>query len=183
MARVPSLEVEDLAPEDRELLKSGINFHKALVNSPAARRASAPLGKFIRWESAIDARLRELAILQVGYLARSAYEWSHHIEIGYRFGVTDADIEALVAETEGAPSGLDELTRLVLRGAREMTRDLAMAEATFEALKPRLGVTALVDLCLVIAQYNSVVRLLATLQIDVEPAYRGHLERHPLPEP
>ena len=43
------------------------------------------------------ARLRELAILQVGWLARSAYEWSHHVKIGYDFGVTDADIARIIA--------------------------------------------------------------------------------------
>jgi len=66
MARVPYLEVEDLAPEYRPLLKRSINYHKALVNSPLARKASAPLGQFIRYESNVDPRLRELAILQVG---------------------------------------------------------------------------------------------------------------------
>lgn len=181
MARVPYLEVEDLEPQYQPLLKSGINFHKAFVNSPEARKASAPLGKFIRWESAVDPRLRELAILQVGYLARSAYEWSHHIKIGYGFGVTDADIRALVDETEGRSSDLDPLTAAVLRGAREMTQNLGMSDDTFRYLEGKMPLNGLIDLCLVIAQYNSVVRMLATLQIDVEPAYQQYLEKHPLP--
>lgn len=181
MARVPYLDEADLAPEDRPLIASGIAFHRAMVNSPGARRAAAPLGRYIRHESPLDPRLRELAILQVGYLSRSAYEWSHHIKIGHAFGVSDADIEGLVAETEGRPSGLDPLTCHILRGAREMTRDLAMTDATWHALADALPRAHLVDLCLVIAQYNSVVRLLATLQIDVEPDYHRYLDRHPLP--
>ena len=182
MARVPYLEIDDLEPQYRPLLKSGINFHKALVNSPEARKASAPLGHFIRWESSVDPRLRELAVLQVGYLARSAYEWSHHIKIGYEFGVTDEDISAIAAETAGRSTDLDPLAAAVLRGAREMTQDLAMSDETFEFLRGRMTVASLIDLCLVIAQYNSVVRLLATLRIDVEPEYEQYLHRHPLPE-
>lgn len=181
MARVPYLEVEDLAPEHRPLLKRGINYHKALVNSPFARKASAPLGQFIRFESSVNPRLRELAILQVGYLARSAYEWSHHIKIGYDFGVSDDDIVGLIAETEGRPSGLDPLTIAVLRSAREMTQELAMSDKTFAFLKGQMALPSLIDLCLVIAHYNSVVRLLATLQIDVEPDYQQYLDRYPLP--
>ncbi|MDQ3286920.1 MAG: carboxymuconolactone decarboxylase family protein, partial [Pseudomonadota bacterium] len=68
----------------------------------------------------MDARLRELAILQVGWLARSPYEWSHHIKIGQDFGVTDADIEALVAESRGEATALEPLARLVLQAAREI---------------------------------------------------------------
>lgn len=181
MARVPYVTAEDLPEEYRPLLRP-INYHRALMNSPQARRASAPLGRFIRFESSVDPRLRELAILQVGYLARSAYEWSHHIKIGYEFGVTDADIHGLIAETQGRPSGLDALTAAVLRGAREMTLDLAMSDETFAALKAALPLPALIDLSLVIAQYNSVVRLLATLQVDVEPEYQPYLDRFPLPQ-
>jgi alkylhydroperoxidase family enzyme len=181
MARVPYLEVEDLEPEHRILLKRGINLDKALVNSPHARHASKPLGHYIRWVSPLDPRLREMAILQVGYLARSPYEWSHHIKIGYGFGVTDDDIIALIAETEGKRTALSPLTATVLRAAREMTNELAMRPETFAFLKGQMPIDHLVDLTLVIAQYNSVVRILATLEIDVEPDYQPYLDRHPLP--
>jgi alkylhydroperoxidase family enzyme len=141
------------------------------------------VGRYIRWESPLDPRLRELAILQVGWLARSPYEWSHHVKIGYDFGVTDADIADLIAESEGRESGLDPLAVLVLRGAREMTQSLAMTDETYGALEAALPRAHLVDLCLVIAFYNSVVRMLATLQIDVEPEYQPYLDRYPLPAP
>ena len=38
-----------------------------------------------------------------------------------------------------------------------------------------------IDLTLAISFYNAVVRLLATLQIDVEPEYQQYLQEHPLP--
>jgi alkylhydroperoxidase family enzyme len=40
----------------------------------------------------------------------------------------------------------------------------------------------IVDLTMVIAFYNGVVRLLGALEIDVEPEYAPELEKHPLPE-
>jgi alkylhydroperoxidase family enzyme len=182
MARVPYLDKNDLSPDDHDLLKRPIALFKALVNSPGGARAFSGMGKYIRFDSKLDPRLREMAILQVGYLTRTPYEWSHHVKIGYGFGVTDADIAALIAETEGRPTDLPDLDRTVLLAAREMTGPgLAMTDATFARLKAAMETEHLVDLTLVIAFYNAVVRVLGTLRIDVEPEYQTYLDRYPLP--
>jgi alkylhydroperoxidase family enzyme len=181
MARVPYLEQSDLPPEHRDLLARPIALNRAMANNPAASRAMTGLAMYIRRNSKLDPRLRELAIIQVGYLTKQPYEYSHHVKIGREFGVTDDDIRAIAVETEGRASKLDPLSRTVLRAAREMTRDLAMSDATFAALERELGREHLIDLALAIAFYNGVVRMLGTLQIDVEPEYQKYLEEHPLP--
>ena len=116
MARLPYLARADLKPEDQELLNRDINLYRVLAHSPDALRAFSGLGYFIRRKSRLEPRLREMAILQVGYLERSAYEYSHHIEIGRHFGVSDDDIRAIAAETERRPTDLDPLAKAVLRG-------------------------------------------------------------------
>lgn len=181
MARVPYLGTEDLAPSDQDLLSRPIALNRALVNSPEAARAFGRVGSFIRYKSKLDPRLRELAILQVGYLARSPYEWSHHIKIGYDFGVSDEDIRGLIDDSEGRASRLEPLARLVLAAAREMTRQGAMSPASWEALQQQLGNELMVDLTLTVSFYCAVVRVLATLQIDVEPDYQPYLDKYPLP--
>jgi alkylhydroperoxidase family enzyme len=182
MARLPYIEKSQLPPEQQDLMKREIALYKQLIHSPNALRAFQGLGYFIRHGSKLDARLRELAILQVGYLARSPYEWSHHIKIGYDFGVTDADIKALIDDTEGRPVKLDPMVSLVLKGAREMTNAGQMSADTFAALKAELPNEHLVDLVVTIGFYNAVVRVLASLEIDVEPDYQKYLDKHPLPK-
>lgn len=181
MARVPYLEKSDLPPEHQDVLTRPIALNRAMANSPNAARAMGVLATYIRHKSKLDTRLRELAILQVGYLARSPYEWSHHVKLGREFGASDDDIRAIGEETAGKPTRLDSLTRTVLRAAREMTNGLAMSDATFAELEKALGREQVIDLTLAIAFYNGVVRLLGTLQIDVEPEYQRYLEEHPLP--
>ncbi|MDQ2804414.1 MAG: carboxymuconolactone decarboxylase family protein [Pseudomonadota bacterium] len=181
MARVPYREPAELAPEDRDLLKPPLAQFKALASSPKALRAFLGLGRFIRSGSRLDPRLKELAILQVGYMARAPYEWAHHLKIGRDFGVSDSDIAGLMAETEGRPSGLDEPACLVLRAAREITAEGAASEATFAALAGHLDSERLIDLVVTIGFYNAVVRVLATLQIDVEEDYIPYLRQFPLP--
>ena len=182
MARLPYLDMADLAAENRDLLSRNINLYRALAHSPNGLRSFSTLGKFIRHQSRLDPRLRELAILQVGYLTRSPYEYSHHIKIGRDFGVTDDDIRALVDETAGRTTALDPLAKSVLRAAREMTTDMAVSDDTIVALRQELDNECLTDLVVTIAFYNGVVRLLATMQIDVEPDYLHHLDEFPLPK-
>jgi len=181
MARVPSLGPEEVAPEHRDLLARPIALHKALINSPGALRAFSALGQYIRHGSRLDPRLRELAILQVGYLARAPYEWSHHIKIGHDFGVTDDDIRALIAETEGRRSALAPLARSVLLAAREITEAGAVTAATYATLAASLDAELLVDLIVTISFYCGVVRVLGSLQIEVEDEYMPYLRQFPLP--
>ena len=183
MARLPYLDKSDLAPEHQDLLARNINLFRLIVHSPGGARAFSGLGQYIRFGSKLDPRLREMAILQVGYLTRSVYEYTHHIKIGRDFGVSDDDIRAIAAETAGKPTALDAPTKAVLRAAREMTEGLAASEETFAELRKALDAERLTDLVLIIAFYNAVVRFLGTMQIDNEPQYQRLLAEFPLPAP
>jgi alkylhydroperoxidase family enzyme len=181
MARLPYLEAEQIAPEYRDLLKRNTNLHKLLVNSPDMARVFSGMGSYIRFKSKLDPRLRELAILQVGWMEKSEYEFTHHVKIGKEFGVTDDDIEGMIAETEGKSSKLEPLAKAILRGAREMVLDLAMSDATFTEIQQELSHEHMTDLVLTIAFYCAVVRVLATMKIDNEPYYKEVLKQYPIP--
>ncbi|MGK7867180.1 carboxymuconolactone decarboxylase family protein [Falsiroseomonas sp. E2-1-a20] len=180
MARLPYLDPADLAPEDRPLLVRPVNLYRAMVNSPGMTRAFLGLAHHIRHTSVLDGRLRELAILQMGWTARSPYEWSHHVAISRDFGVTDADIAAIAVESRGEASSLEPAARVVLRAAREMAAGDLSAEG-FAALEEHLDAVSVTDLLVIIAFYAGVVRFLAAARIDVEPEYQRHLDQFPLP--
>lgn len=181
MALVPYVDAADLPEQDRSLLARPINLFRALANSPDALRHFSGLGSWIRYGCELDPRLRELAILQVGYLTASPYEWSHHVKIGRDFGVSDKDITSLVAATRSEPHGFGELDSAVLSAARELTTDQRVADSTWTTLGKHLDDGRRVDLVVVASFYNAVVRILGGLQVDVEPDYQGYLEQFPLP--
>lgn len=115
MARLPYLGEKDLAGDDKDIVKRGMNLHRILAHSlVVARRYSGP-GRYKRFERALDPRLRELAILQVGYLAKSPNDYSHHLRLGREVGVTDDDVKAIEDATTGNDSGPPDLDRAVLR--------------------------------------------------------------------
>jgi alkylhydroperoxidase family enzyme len=180
MARLKYLGREELLPEHQDLIPD-INLSRLLVHSPNAARASRGTAMYIRNGSKLDPKLREMAIIQVGYVARSAYEYAHHIEIGLTAGLSDADIRAIADETAGRPTALDPLTRAALQAARDLTRDIRLSDETFALLHAQLDNERLIDLFYAISIYNSVVRLLAALEVDLEDDYRQYLEKFPLP--
>ncbi len=181
MARIRIRTRADLPAEDQDLLARDITLYRVLSNNPTAMRAFSGLGQYIRHKSILDARLRELAILQVGWVSRAPYEWSHHIKIGYDFGVTDEDIRALIAETAGEATGLDHAAKLVLRAAREAAAGPGVAADTYDALANILDEPRMVDLVVTIAFYCGVVRLLSSFEVDVEPEYQPYLDKYPFP--
>lgn len=180
MARLPYLDKSDLAAENQDLLKREITLFKCMVHSPNAARAFQGLGGFIRHKSLLDPRLRELAILAVGWITQAPYEWSHHVKIGQEFGVSEDDIRGLIAECEGRANALEPVAKLIIKAAREMTADLAVSDGTFAELKKNFDNERLTDLVITMAFYNAVVRYLGSMRIDVEPEYQPYLDKFPL---
>ncbi len=177
MARVPYL---DVPPPEGDPRRTVTNVGRALANSPGAAKHSNAMAMYIRHQSKLDARLREMAIIQVGYLANSPYEYSHHCQIALGVGVTEEDIKAIADETVGKPTPLDPKAKSVLRAARELTRDVALSDETFAELEAAFDREQLVDLIVAISNYNGVVRTLAALKVDVEPEYQKYLKQFPL---
>ena len=154
---------------------------RLLVHSPGMAGCELATALYIRNNSPLDPRLRELAILQVGYTMRSAYEYSQHIKIGRDFGLSDDDIRAIGKETEGRPTNLEPLARTVLRAAREITLDNDLSDETFSALRTELNKECVVDLIATITVYIGTAHLLAAFRVDVDEDYKGFLDEFPLP--
>jgi alkylhydroperoxidase family enzyme len=181
MARVPYLTVEDLAPEHHWLLERPANIFRALANNPDAWRPFSTAGRWIRFEAPVDPRLREMAILQVGYVTACAYEFAHHVEIGKRFGVTEEDIDAIIRETAGEGSGLPALDVAVLAAARMLTTDTDLSDELWSTLEEGLGREHVIELVLVIGYYNHIVRVLRALRVELEDGYADVLDAYPPP--
>lgn len=177
---LPLREAADLPPEHRDIVKSGMNLHKIMVHSPATARWSQGVGGYLRHEAGLDARLRELGILQVACTSGSVYEYVQHLKIGREFGLNDADLAAVAIETVGQDSGLDPLARLVMRAAREMAQGHAAHPDTMRELAAALTPEHLVDLVFTLAFYVGFGRLTGSFQLEVEDDRKPLLIRFPM---
>ena len=181
MAIVPSLTAADVDEAYRPLLERPINLFRALINSPASFARFHSLAEWIRWDCELDPRLRELLILQVGYLTQDAYEWSHHLRLAPQFGVSADDVRALIDHSAGRPSSLGELERLVLTATTQLTVDRRMDDDVSAAVTGAFPPAQVTEIVLIAAFYSMVVRVLGGLRIEVEEDYQVHLDEFPLP--
>jgi alkylhydroperoxidase family enzyme len=173
------LSQQDLPEADHDVLERPINLYRVLAHVPELARRYRAMGRWIRFGSALDPRLRELVILQVGVVTGNAYEASHHVHIGLAHGLSDADVRAVIAETRGEGSDLGELERAALRAARKLTLDARLDELTWHELGRWLSDSERLELSVVIAYYNMTVRIIEAVQLDVESDYELYLTRYP----
>lgn len=143
---------------------------RMLLHSPnLAAGWNAYLGA-VRTQLSLPDKLRELAICGVAALNGAEYEFVHHVPHLLKAGATQAQADALRDMARAASDSLlfDDDECAVLQLTLEMTRDVAVKDATFTRAKAAVGGTQkAVELVATIAAYNMVSRFLVAL--DVQP--------------
>src|SRR5688572_28663152 len=102
-ARVEPLPEAEWTPEIRETLPRGVGggrilaIFTTLARHPKLLKRWLVFGNHVLFKSTLGPRERELAILRIGYLCRSEYEWGQHAVIGRGVGLTDDEIRRVIA--------------------------------------------------------------------------------------
>ncbi|TLS29672.1 hypothetical protein PpBr36_00855 [Pyricularia pennisetigena] len=166
---------------------------KAVYERVAARRAPRPLQPLdlallhsppvadgwnsflgaVRTRSSLAADLRELAICRVAVVNTAWYEWMHHAPLAREAGVAERAMEDVVKRTEPLvgpnPSQdgglLSDKQWAVLRYTDEMTRNVRVADETFDLLKSLFSEREVVEITATVACYNCVSRFLVALDV------------------
>jgi alkylhydroperoxidase family enzyme len=137
-----------------------------LYSPPVATGWGELLGR-VRSELAVPMLLRELAMCAVAVLNRADYELHHHGPIFVAQGGTSAQLDALAQLPQIDAALFDATQRAVLQLALEMTRQVEVGDATFDAARRALGDDRhLFELIAVIAAYNMVSRILVAVGIQ-----------------
>ena len=178
MSRLPLLNKDEVPTEYHDIFGVGMNLHRQTLHSPKLARLSRQMGLYFRRESPLAPRLCELAILQVAWLARSPYEYSHHLKIALGAGVSGDELSRL-SRGEPLPDGQGECVR---RAVTDIVEDGEVSEASFAALSAVLENDQIVDLIFLASFYVGFTRFTASLKLQVEPDYEPFLNAYPLPD-
>ena len=72
-----------------------LNIFQVLLNHPKLARVVNDLLAMMLWHGVLDPRLRELAIMRIGWLTASDYEWTQHWRVATTAGIPQEDILAV----------------------------------------------------------------------------------------
>jgi alkylhydroperoxidase family enzyme len=153
-----------------------LNLFKAVGNCPKIGRNFVRLGNSILNPELLDPKLRELAILRVGNLLRSEYEFTKHVTIGREAGVTNEQIDELTNWTSSKK--FTDVERAVLQYTDEVTLNVKVSDGTFANLKKFFDDPAIVKLTATIGYYGMVSRVLVALQIELEPGEKAFIPKY-----
>ena len=160
-------EVEDYLAQTRGSVP---NIFRVGLYSPELLGRLVAVGGYLRFESILDDRLRELVILSVADETGCAYERAHHAPIARALGVHDDDLQ---------PGGLEALADeqtlegAALRFARLLARGSNIPTETFETVRKALGEQGLVELALLAGYYLLLSRWVDVLNVQPDPEPNG----------
>lgn len=144
------------------------NIFLALTQTPELLDGFLTYANALR-SSPLSPRLRELAILTVGHLTNSRYEIAHHQSHGLKAGLTQAQLDA-VPQFESSSLYTDQ-EKAVMAFAKESTLEVDVNDDTWSRAAAFLGEPEMIALVLVVAWYNSGVRIMAGLGIELEAGH------------
>ena len=177
--RVAPLGDDELDEQQRELLAGVLaagptqNIFRTLARHPGLFRKWMPFGgKLLNGK--LPAREREIAVLRVGWLCRSDYEWGQHVPIGRRAGLTPEEIDRII---EGPSArGWSEVDRAILQATDELHESAYVSDATWAVLADAFDDKQLIELVMCVGQYHLVSFALNTFGVAREEGVRGFPE-------
>lgn len=138
----------------------------AWVTAPGVGGRLAELGAALRFESSIERRLLEVAIITVGAHWQAEFEWWAHSRMALQHGVSP---EAVTAIAEGATPPLPDDERVVHMVARQLVEGGYIDEPTYEAARQLLGDRGVVELVTLCGYYTLVSFSLNAFDVPLPP--------------
>ena len=148
------------------------NVLGVLARYPALAKAFMTFNKHILSRSALSARIRELAILRIGWLRRAEYEWAQHAVIAEkRAGVSKDEIEAVKVGPEA--STWSPFEAALLRAVDELHADAFVSDATWAALSANFDQRQLMDFVFTVGAYDLLAMAFNTFGLELDPGLEG----------
>ena len=176
-ARLEPLPADEWTEEQRALLdpdgtgQPTLNLFMTLVRSPALYRPRAVQSRYIRTQSTLSGRVREMLILRIGWLCGAEYEWGQHAREARREGMTDDEIRDVAVGPTASP--WTPIEAALLQAADELYQDDTVSDATWMALARSYEQRGLIDIVVTVAGYRMVSMVLNSLGTQLETDREG----------
>ena len=194
--RVPPLAPADWPPTMREALGAirpaeprhpfpqtegrpkGLNVLGTFAHHPTLAKAYNTFNGHILFTTTLELRERELLVLRVAAVRRSAYEWAQHVVLAADVGLTDDEV-ARIAEGPSA-DGWSPVDRALLQAVDDLLADARIGEAAWAVLYEAFATEQLLDAIFTVGAYDALAMALMSFDVPLDPDLAGTT---PLPPP
>ena len=172
MSRIPLLPPDDAkaaaVAAGVPAIAADLNVFRVWLHHPALAKWLSDLLMGLLWEGRLDARLRELVIMRLGWSTRSDYEWTQHWRIALGVGVDEADV--LAVRDWRASDRFDDASRAVLAATDETVETGAISPTTWQACVTHVSDDpgVLLELVSAIGLWRMVSGVLRSLEVPLE---------------
>ncbi|TMR25288.1 carboxymuconolactone decarboxylase family protein [Nonomuraea turkmeniaca] len=143
----------------------GVMLHAPDVGAPLQE-----LGATIRFRTALSARVREMAILQVAHAVGSEFEWWAHERVARAVGLTDAEITDLAS---GCFRSEDPIEAASAAFVANLLNSSTVTDEEFAAASAVLSDRQLIDLTVLVGYYRTLAQLMSVFDIGVPDGGRS----------
>jgi 4-carboxymuconolactone decarboxylase len=170
MARLPTVNASD-NPEAAQAFAEikatrgyVSNALRSLGHSPVALLHFARVGQYVKYESKLSERLRELAIVCA---ARGIpYEWTHHVPLALQAGIPREALDDIDAQRD--PSSLAAGERAIAAFVRELFTPASVAQGTFDEMRRHWSPAEISDVVFTAVYYRALATAAMALGVELE---------------
>jgi len=164
-----SREAARTASEELELPDglARLNIFRTLLRRPRTAKAVSDLLFSLLVDPAIEPRLRELAIMRIGWVTGCDYEWTQHWPLAHKmYGCTREEL--LAVRDWRAAECFDARDRAVLAATDELVKNGDLGDEGWSKVEAALGEEASIDLVASIGLWSLVSTIVRGLRIPLE---------------
>ena len=159
MARLQTIEKTDMTERQKQIYDEIVSGPRGQVRGPLSIWLYGPeladraqrLGQYCRYDTSLEPRLSELAILTTARIWDAAFEWQAHVPHALAGGVDSSIIDSLSADQ--TPSFVSKDEEIVYAVTREINITRQLSDDTYNQVVKILGVEATVDLIGLLGYY------------------------------
>jgi len=148
-----------------------------LLRSPVLLERMAKVGEYLRFDSVLEPRLRELATCVAARHVSNQFEWSMHAQLAIKAGVAADAIEAL---RQGArPRTLAPDEQDTVDFAHELVATHGVSDLTYRSALARWGERGIVELTALVGYFVMVSWLMNVARTPAQGSEGGAIDAFP----
>jgi 4-carboxymuconolactone decarboxylase len=184
--RLPMPAPDAMAPEQREAAQALIAGPRKgvygpflpLLRSPQLLDRVAKVGEYLRFDSVVEARIRELVTCAAARHVSNQFEWLMHMPLALKAGVSQMTLDAL--RVGARPKDLPADEEIALDFTTELLHRHGTSEATYRAAVAQLGEQGVVELTTLVGYFVMVSWLMNVAHTPAQANPAAPLEAFPL---